>query len=279
VALFFFKEVRPSVLLPAHLRQTFQSATSLSRPVEASEGIPFASSLDNPLPLRQLLTYPVFICIVNYACLEFLDSSHCALLPLFFAMPIEIGGLGFDPRRIGYIMGVYRAVTAVFMATYFSKLVHYLGERRTYILSMATFHMPWVLFPVMNLRARHHGISTSVWMGIVLWIIPTTSTAMAFGSFPLFLFLVRHSRTDNLISTFSMYLCIPHCADAKQAFSGSNHWPFTDDYFDSAHYSPLVVDIPLFLLYGAQSSWRLCGVRLFLVLLMFCGVGCNEITS
>jgi len=105
-------------------------------------------------------------------------------------MPIEIGGLGFDPRHIGYILGVYRGVAAVFMATYFSKFVHYLGERRTFILSMATFYMAWVLFPVINLRARHHGISTSVWMGIVFWIVPMASTAMAYGLFRFFHFLV-----------------------------------------------------------------------------------------
>jgi len=167
-----------------------QSATSLSHLGEASAGIPFTSSTDKPPPLRQLLTYPVIISVVNFAYLEFLSSSHGALVPLFFAMPIEIGGLGFDPRRIGYILGVYRAITAVFMATYFSKIVRYLGERRTYILSMATFLLLWVLFPVMNLCARHYGISTSVWTVIVLWVVPTASTDMAYGSFRFF-FLIQ----------------------------------------------------------------------------------------
>ena len=165
----------------------FQSAISLSRPLEASEGILFASSTDKPPPLRQLLTYPVVISVTNYSCLFFFDSSHFALVPLFFTMPIEIGGLGFDPRRIGYIVGVSRAVDAVFMATYFPKVVRYLGERRTYILSMATFQLLWVLFPVMNLCARHYGISTSVWTGIFLWIVLATSTDMAFGFFFFFL--------------------------------------------------------------------------------------------
>ena len=168
----------------------FQSLTSPSRPAKTSAGSTLAAPLDKPLPLRQLLTYPVFICLVNFAYLEFLNSSHSVLIPLFFAMPIEIGGLGFEPRRIGYILGVYRAVTAVFMATYFSKIVYYLGERRTYILSMSALQLLWVLFPVMNLYARHSGISFSVWTGIVLWIIPTTATEMALGSF-LFFFLAH----------------------------------------------------------------------------------------
>jgi len=164
------------------------SAASLSLPAEASEGIPFASSVDKPLPLRQLLSYPVFISVANFACLEFLDTSQSALIPLFLAMPIKIGGLGFDPRRIGYILGVYRAVTAMFMATYFSKIVRYLGERRTCVLAISTFLLLWVIFPVINLFARHSGISIGVWTGNFLWIVPKTSADMAFGSF-LFFFL------------------------------------------------------------------------------------------
>ena len=158
----------------------FQSAT---RPVQTSEGIPLVSPLDKPLPLRQLLTYPVFISLANFAYLQFLDSSHTALAPLFFAMPIEIGGLGFDPRHIGYIMGISRAINAIFMASFFSKLVRYLGERWTYVLAMSTFQLLWFLFPMMNICARYYGISTGVWTGILLWIIPATSSDIAFGKF------------------------------------------------------------------------------------------------
>ena len=192
-------------------------------------------------------------------------------------MPIEIGGLGFDPRHIGYILGVYRAVTAVFMATYFPKIVRYLGERRTYVLAMSTFNLLWVLFPLMSLHARHYGISTGVWTGIVLWIVPVASTEMAYGSFRFFVTLP--SRTDDIISTFSMYLCIPHCGDPQPTFSGSNLWPFTDRGLNSAHYSPLVVDVSLFLLCGAQSSGRLCCVRRLVVLVVLRSAGCDEFTS
>ena len=186
--LFFFKEVgiaQPICLLPSDI---LQSLASLSHPAEASERIPFASTIDKPLPLRQLISYPLFISVANFACLEFLHTSQSALIPLFLAMPIKIGGLGFDPRRIGYILGTYQAVTAVFMATYFPKIVRYLGERRTYVHAISTFPLLWVILPVMNLYARHSGISTGVWSGIVLWIVPKTSTDMAFGSF---LFLIQ----------------------------------------------------------------------------------------
>jgi len=77
-------------------------------------------------------------------------------------MSIEIGGLSFEPRRTGYILGIYRAVTALFMATYFSKMVYYLGERQARVLAISTFQPLWVLFPVMKIYARHSGISFSV---------------------------------------------------------------------------------------------------------------------
>jgi len=69
------------------------------------------------------------------------------------------------------------------MATYFSTIVRYLGERRTYILAISTFHLRWVLFLVMNFCARHYGISASVWTGISLWTLAATSSEVAFGFF------------------------------------------------------------------------------------------------
>jgi len=185
----------------------FQSATSLSPLGEASGGIQFASSLDKPPPLRQILTYPVFISVANLTCLELLDASHFALVPIFFATPIEVGGLGFDSRRIGYILGVYRAVAAIFMATCFPNIVRYLGERRTFVLAISIFQLRWVLLPAMNLCARHYGISTSVWTGIFFWIIATRSSEMALGCFSLFVFMC--CETDD-ISTPRLHLYIPH---------------------------------------------------------------------
>ena len=249
----------------------------MSSPAETSEGNLFTPSLDKPIPLRELLTYcPVFISVANYTYLQFLDSSNVALLPLFFAMPIELGGLGFDPRRIGYIMGAYQVVPAVFMATYFSNIVRYLGERQTYVLAIATSQLVWILFPVMNLCARHYGISTSVWGGIVLSVVPTISSYMAFGSWRS---LFSSWGTDGLISTSRLHICVPHRSGSQPAFSGSNLWPCTDGGLDSAHYSPLVVDVSLFLLCGTQSSRRLCCVRRFLVPVLLRSAGCTEFAS
>ena len=121
-------------------------------------------------------------------------------------MPIDIGGLGFDPRQIGYILGAYRAFAAVFMATYFSEIVYYLGERQTYVLAVSTFQLLWVLFPVMNLYARHSEISFNVWAGIVLWVIPTMAMEMAEGS--LLFFSFAHTGPRGLTVSSQLLGCI-----------------------------------------------------------------------
>ena len=161
------------------------------------------------------------------------------------------------------------------MATYFSGVIRYLGERRTYVLAISAYLLLWVIFPVTNLCARHFEISTSVWTGIVLWVVLKMFADMAFGSFFFFLSFMSLG-TD---STFRLYQCIHHCCGTEQAFSGSNPWSFADGYCDSAHCSPLIFDVSLFLLCGTQSSWRLCSVRRFIVHIVLRSVACNVFAS
>ena len=113
--------------------------------------------------------------------LAFLGTCHGALFSLFFAMPIDIGGLGFDPKRIGYILGAYRAITALFMATCFPRTVHYIGERRVFVLAMSSFLVLWALFPLINICARWYGIGIIVWTGIAFMLIPIICMDMAYS--------------------------------------------------------------------------------------------------
>ncbi|TFK62044.1 MFS general substrate transporter [Pluteus cervinus] len=116
-----------------------------------------------PLPLRQLLVYPVILSVSNYVTLAFLNIGLISLLPLFFSMPLSIGGLGFDPPTIGYIMGAYGAGTGIYQALYFSKIIKKLGPRLVFVSGMATFMPVFVLIPVMSVLAR--------WNGGVYWVV------------------------------------------------------------------------------------------------------------
>jgi hypothetical protein len=150
---------------------------------------PFLPPSGKPLPLRQIFVRPVIITVSNYAALAFLGTAHGALFSLFFSMPIKIGGLDFDPDRIGYIMGAYRAITAVFMAIGFPKLVRAVGEQRVFILAMLSFLLLWVLFPIVNLCAHWYGIGIVVWLGIAFMLLPVIGMDMAYGRFMSSVFL------------------------------------------------------------------------------------------
>ncbi|KAF8220945.1 MFS general substrate transporter [Tricholoma matsutake] len=127
---------------------------------------------DKPIPLRRLMTYPVILSISNYMVLAFLNISFYALLPLFFAMPIDLGGLGFSPARIGYIIGSAGAITGLFQALLFAKIVRCLGERFVFLVGMCSYLPAFMALPIMSFYAHRFGVT------IVVWIIIATVIAL-----------------------------------------------------------------------------------------------------
>jgi MFS family permease len=176
ITLLFFKET-----LPKH--------KSAERALETADGPKSASSptRDAPVPLRDLLTYPVVLSVANYVCLAFLGIAFSALFPLFLAMPLEIGGLHLDPPLIGLIIGSYGAAGAVFQGFFFSKAVRYFGERRIFIACVSTFLPVFCLLPTMNVAARAYGQkSTPVCiLGLMVLAIMAVND-MAYGTIFMF---------------------------------------------------------------------------------------------
>ena len=80
------------------------------------------------MPLRKLLTYPVVLSVSNYAALALMDIIFISLLPLFMAMPIELGGLGFAPMVIGYVLGTLGVWTGISSVLFCARLIHRFGE-------------------------------------------------------------------------------------------------------------------------------------------------------
>ena len=135
------------------------------------------------MPLRELLVYPVVISISNYVSLAFLNISLIALLPLFLAMPLEIGGLNLSPPVIGCIIGSYGAASAIFQAIYFARIVHRWGERRLFILAMSTFIPVFLLLPLINFVARGWGqLSFGVCFLVGILLILIAFMDVAFGA-------------------------------------------------------------------------------------------------
>jgi hypothetical protein len=98
--------------------------------------------------------------------------SHCF---------IEVGGVGLNAAQIGYVLGGYRAIMALFMATASSRIIGYLGERRSFILAVFSILVLWTIFPVINLSIRNSGLSTSAWAVIGLLVLPLCGMEMGYG--------------------------------------------------------------------------------------------------
>ncbi|KAF9525709.1 major facilitator superfamily domain-containing protein [Crepidotus variabilis] len=162
VILFFLEETAPRRVLG---RQSLQEESSQTY---------------SP-PLRELAVYPVIIAVANYTGLVFLNQCENALLPLVFAMPVEIGGLGFNPAQIGYILGAYSLLTTFFLAFFFGPIIRFFGERRFFIFCVFSQLLMWVMLPIIHQYARHFGIGAHVWVGLAVMSLPHVCVEMGFG--------------------------------------------------------------------------------------------------
>ncbi|KAJ7693989.1 major facilitator superfamily domain-containing protein, partial [Mycena metata] len=123
-----------------------------------------------PLPLRKLYTFPVIISVSNYVAIAFLHTTFGALLPLFLATSIEVGGLGLLPSQIGVILALDGAVTGIFQIFMFPTLVRQFGERRVVMIGLAAFLPMFALFPLMNMIAAWPEWNSLIWILIACLI-------------------------------------------------------------------------------------------------------------
>ena len=139
---------------------------------------------EKPLPLRKLLVYPVILSISNYVVLAFLNIAFSALFPLFLAMPLEIGGLGLDPPKIGYIMGLNGLASGIFQVLYFSPIVRRFGERKVFIMAVSTYLPIFLTLPVINMAAVMLGKqSPVVWLLVLFLLACLAFLDLAYGKF------------------------------------------------------------------------------------------------
>ncbi|KAG1819029.1 uncharacterized protein BJ212DRAFT_1576072 [Suillus subaureus] len=83
--------------------------------------------------------------------------------PLFFATPLEFGGLGLDPPRIGNILAIYSVINGLFQILFFADLYDRFGPKIIYSAAMATGIPTIISFPILNAVARVQGLSLMVW--------------------------------------------------------------------------------------------------------------------
>jgi hypothetical protein len=120
-------------------------------------------------PLSRLFVPSFVITIVNFGLLAFVDMSMSALIPLVYSTPIEYGGLGMDPLKIGSIMGSFAIFNGVFSTLFLGALIRRCGTLNLYRACVFSFFITIGGFPLGNALARRaDGIDASVFMVVLI---------------------------------------------------------------------------------------------------------------
>jgi hypothetical protein len=152
------------------------------------ESIPLPSQ--RPLPMRELFTYPVLLSVSCYGIIALIDSAYRAILPLFYATPVHLGGLGLTPARIGTTLACFGISNGIFQAFFFARLINAIGPRRLFIIGLAMFVGLFWMFPIINRIAQETGVTAVVWCLMAMQLSMSVACDLAYGgSFLLLVFL------------------------------------------------------------------------------------------
>ena len=119
--------------------------------------------------------------IANYLWLAFIDIALLALQPLFYATPINLGGLGMSPATIGLCLGIFGLLDGMTQGLFFPKAVRRVGLKRLFLTGLSCFVPLFALFPIINHFAREWGLSPAVWALVAFQLTIKCATGMAFG--------------------------------------------------------------------------------------------------
>jgi len=153
----------------------------------------------DPVRLCEFLVFPVLISITNYVLLSFLDTSKAALQPLFLSTPIEFGGLGLSPPSIGLALGLYGLSDGIFQALLFPIAVRWWGPKQVFFCAMVALLPTYTLFPIMSILAQNWGLSTLVWVVLVVQIILSLIVDMGYGC--IFMFVTSAAPNKRSLGT------------------------------------------------------------------------------
>lgn len=114
--------------------------------------------------------------------LAFVDVCLFPLFPLFYATPIEVGGLGLDPFQIALCLSAYGIVNGIIQILFFAKIIEKFGPRSLIIAGTMIYPLVLAMFPVMNLLSRSYGVSPIVWTLLGFQLLITVGFDMSFGA-------------------------------------------------------------------------------------------------
>ncbi|OJA20736.1 hypothetical protein AZE42_12513, partial [Rhizopogon vesiculosus] len=157
-----------------------------------------------PLPLRALLTSHVLIAMLNYATLALLDIALRSLIPVFYATPVDLGGLGLDPLRIGNILAVFGIFNGLLQVFFFAWLHDRFGTKVLYTCGIAVSVPTIIAFPMINALCLTHGIGVTVWFAVGLQLTISIPLIMGYGWFVEICCVIIAD--DSMIGCMAMYV-------------------------------------------------------------------------
>ncbi|EIM87730.1 MFS general substrate transporter [Stereum hirsutum FP-91666 SS1] len=179
-----------------------------------------AKSSPSPSIKTVLSNRPLLILLMNTTSLGFLDQAHQILFPLFASTSVKNGGLGFQPRKIGVVIGVFEIMNVAFVLLLYPFVVSRIGPRSTYVLFMALMIGVWPLYIVIRVLVRSSAgdvgrgsfalgtemggeeegmISGWAWAAIVLQYVCNAAGLTCYGAMQLL--LTTYSPPEHLATT------------------------------------------------------------------------------
>ncbi|KAG5653633.1 hypothetical protein H0H81_011735 [Sphagnurus paluster] len=136
-----------------------------------------------PPPLKDLLVPRVLLNLAVYAFVAFVDMAIQVLQPLVYSTSISLGGLGFDPYRIGTIMGIWGILNAFVQFMFLGRILRKLGARKLQIIAQTNYIIVLSLYPVLSFFARRAGKADGfVWTVIIVQLVLMLSNNAAYAS-------------------------------------------------------------------------------------------------
>ncbi|KAG2121864.1 major facilitator superfamily domain-containing protein [Suillus clintonianus] len=173
--LFLSESTQPSTSL-AQCLGLQDSETTVSRAMTSN-----LASKVKPLPFRELLVTRVVIATCAYAAVALIEISFRAVQPVFYATPIEMGGLGLDTPAIGIILAVLGILNGVLQVLFFVHLHDWLGGRNLYLFSVFSCFPMLALFPVISFTVKAQGLSCFVYLLVGLQLLAFVISYSAYG--------------------------------------------------------------------------------------------------
>ncbi|KAI5990106.1 major facilitator superfamily domain-containing protein [Pisolithus albus] len=175
-------------------------------PERGSIGAPAGAPGDedaSPVPIRTLLkTYSVIIPIANYGILGLVEIGCFALVPLFYATPVEIGGLGLQPFTIGMIMTAFCVANGLFQALFTARAIERFGERRVFRSAVLAYFPVIASFPTMSWIIQvQKEVGMAIWVLIVAQLLSWAVVEMAYAV--IFVFVTRASPNKYSLGTMN----------------------------------------------------------------------------